>query len=131
MAKSRRVAEKPEVEVKPVRSRGLFLVMACYVLVSAFNIGFAASSSFRLVYLVVLGALGLLATYGLFKLKRFGLWLGVSVSILSITVGIVTLYASVMISGGDLVLLNVILLGYTALNIITLLYLCVKRKIFS
>lgn len=131
LAKNRKAAEKPETEVKPARTRGLFLLIACYILISIFNLGFAASSSFRLVYLVVLAVLGLLVAYGLFRLKRSGLWLAVAVSILSITVGITTLYASVMISSGDLALLNVTLLGYIALNIIALFYLCVKRKIFS
>jgi len=113
--------------------------MACYVLLSVFDLSFTAASGFRLVYLVVLAMLGLLTTYGLFMLKRWGLSLAVAVSILGITVGIATLYASVMFWGGvsaalttsgDLTLLNTILIGYIALNIVALLYLCVKRKIF-
>jgi hypothetical protein len=140
LAKGKKIAQEPEAGVRLVRSRGLFLLMACYALLSVFDLGFAATSGFRLIYLVLLAVLGLLATYGLFILKRWGLWLAVAVSILGITVGIATLYASVMFSGevpaafttsGDLALLNTTLIGYIALNIIALLYLCVKRKIFS
>jgi len=127
----KKAAQEPEAGVRPVRARGLFLLMACYALLSVFDLGFVATSDFRLVYLVLLAVLGLLATYGLFMLKRWGLWLAVAVSILGITVGIATLYASVIFLSGDLTLLNTVLIGYIALNIIALLYLCVKRKIFS
>jgi hypothetical protein len=127
----KKATQEPDAGVRPVRARGLFLLIACYALLSVFDLGFVATSDFRLVYLVLLAVLGLLATYGLFMLKRWGLWLAVAVSILGITVGIATLYASVIFLSGDSTLLNTILTGYTALNIISLLYLCVKRKLFS
>lgn len=103
-----------------------------YIVYGLVDITILAMSGFRMAYIGVLGGLSVATGVGLWSRRRWGLWLSVVVTPLTVCVGIVTLAASVIINGfavnAKILTLQLSLILYTAVAFILSSHLLTKRR---
>jgi uncharacterized membrane protein (DUF2068 family) len=81
----------------------------------------------------LLGVLSLIASYGLNRMKRWGLYLAVLTALTGVSFGCVTIYAAYRMFEPSLteVLLLSAMVTYVALSLLSLLYVTGKRDKFA
>lgn len=112
---------------------GFSLISFFYLIVGIGLLATMIQSSSLPLHVGLLGALSLLASYGLSKMKRWGLFLTVLIALPGISIGCVTAYA--VYSLFELGLMEILILStmilYVAVLAFTTLYLIRKRDEFS
>jgi len=92
-------------------------------------------SGFGIIFLEALGLFSLIAAVGVWLRRRWGLWIGVVSDLLTLTVGLVTLYASALYIGTptdfNALALYLGLAVYSVAALGTLLYLAARRSVFK
>lgn len=103
--------------------------------IGAADLTIASASGFSVVFLEALGLISLAAAVGVWFRRPWGLWIGAASAMLTLTAGLVTLYASALSLGlpTDLnsLTLYVGLFVYTLAALATLLYLPAHRSAFK
>ena len=112
----------------------VFLFSIFYLVAAGDLLVILALSSFKIVTVGFLGILSLLAAYGLFKMKKWAVWLVVTLFFPEITFGLSTLYILIVMgafysSAADL-LLNLAIIFYVLFCFVSLVYVVAKREIF-
>jgi uncharacterized membrane protein (DUF2068 family) len=114
-----------------------FLLAVFYVVVGISEIVVLAFSNSTLMPpdIGALAILNLIAAYGLFKTKRWSVWLVIAIFFPQLTFAAITLYASYTFYAlhpeTSLILLNVALALLIVLSFISLVYVAAKRKTFQ
>lgn len=114
-----------------------FLLAVFYAVVGIFQIVVLVLSSSNLVppHVGALAFLSLIAAYGLFKTKKWSVWLVTALFFLQLTFAAVTLYASNMLYAfypqTSLILLNIALTLLIVFSFISFVYVAAKRKTFQ
>ena len=113
----------------------VFVFSIFYLVAAGALLVILALSSFAIVTVGFLGILSLLAAYGLFKLKKWAVWLVVALFFPEITFSLSTLYSLIAMgtfyaSTADL-LLNLSLIFYALFCFVSLVYVVAKREIFQ
>ena len=92
-------------------------------------------SSFEIVTVGFLGVLSFVLSFGLFRMKKWAVWLGVFLFFPELTFGLSTLYFLVSMqafySSVETLLLNLALIFYVFLCSISLTYVVTKRENFQ
>lgn len=90
-------------------------------------------SSFTLIHVGILGALSLIASYGLNKMKRWSIFLISVLFFPSVTFGATTIYATIKFFNPDLttIIFQSLMIVYLILLTASFFYVVTKRKEFK
>jgi uncharacterized membrane protein (DUF2068 family) len=115
--------------------RWVFVFCVFYALSGLAGAGILALSNFRLVTAGILGALSLLTSYGLFRMKKWSVWLVMALFLPEMAFGITTLYFSSLMQSFfptvEVLLFHLTLIAYLILVFISFFYLMTKKKKFK
>lgn len=118
-----------------LEDRGVFVFCVFYALSGLAGAGILALSNFRLVTAGFLGALSFLTSYGLFRMKKWSVWLVMALFLPEMTFGITTLYFSSLMQTFfptvEVLLFHLALIAYLILVSISFFYLVTKKKKFK
>jgi hypothetical protein len=110
------------------------IISAIYGLFGLIQLIVFGLSGLRMIYMGALGALSIISSVG-FVLRWPILWLTITTTLLTLTMGISTLYSSFGFIGFKLelgsLLFNLGLVAYTMIALFLLFYLIGRRKTFS
>lgn len=127
------LAGKKEKEV--TRPRGIAVTSVLYQIYCILNLAIFGISKLTMYYIGVLGVLCLVAAIGLWLVRRWGFLIALAIAPIIITIGLSTLYASILFFGfifdANVVILYLSLICYTIIAFVLLCYLLSKRRVFS
>jgi len=123
------------VKSKLVKRRDGLLLAVFYAVVGVAQLGVLTLSNFALFTSGVIAILSFIAAYGLFKVKKWSVWLVIGLFFPQFVFGAVTLYASVLRYNAyqetDILLLNIALAIFIVLYFVSFVYVAAKRKSFQ
>ncbi|HVP41374.1 MAG TPA: hypothetical protein VMS95_05420 [Candidatus Krumholzibacteriaceae bacterium] len=118
--------EKLKIESMP-----FFIFTIFYVLAGIWMLGILAVNGFSMVHTAIIALLSLITAYGLYKMKKWSLWLVVALFFIGNTFGLVSLYWSIARDGfagsTEVLLLNLALIGYIIMTWLATIYIGAKR----
>jgi len=118
-----------------VKRRDGLLLAVFYAVVGVANIVVLALSNFALFTSGALAVLSFIAAYGLFTVKKWSVWLVIGLFFPQAVFGVVTLYASILwysfYPEVSLLLLDVSLVLFIVLSLVSFVYMAAKRKTFQ
>ncbi|RLI47408.1 hypothetical protein DRO69_00565 [Candidatus Bathyarchaeota archaeon] len=118
-----------------VERLGVLLVSIFYVIVGGTEAIILALSNFSLIHVAPLAALSLIAAYGLFRMKRWAVFLVAILFFPALVFGAPILYVSVMwetfYPSVDVLLFHLGLIAYLILTLIASIYVMAVRKDFK
>jgi len=121
-------------KLKVQRRDGLLLAVF-YVIVGIAQIVVLALTNLELFTSGILAVLSFIAAYGLLKVKKWSVWLIISLFFPQFAFGVATLYASnlryTIYQGATYMLLNIALVALTVLSFVAFVYVAAKRKSFQ
>jgi uncharacterized membrane protein (DUF2068 family) len=123
---------KPKLKIE---KRGVLLVSIFYVIVGGTEAIILTLSNFRLIHVGPLAALSLIAAYGLFRMKKWAVFLVAILFFLAMVFGVSILYVSVVwetfYSSVDVLLFHLALIAYLILTLIASIYVMAVREDFK
>ena len=126
------------IELKPLfdfEHPGVFLFSILYLVAAVALLIILALSGFEIFTVGFLGILSLLTAYGLFKMKRWAVWLVAALFLPEITFGLSTINALIVTraiyASATNSLLNLAMILYVLFCAISLVYIGGKRSMFS
>lgn len=123
---------KSKLKVK--RRDGLLLTIF-YTIVGVAQIIVLAQTNLRFFPSGALAVLSFITAYGLFTVKKWSVWLVISLFFPQLVFGAVTLYASIVWYSFSpqvsLLLLDVLLVLFIVLSLVSFVYVAAKRKTFQ
>jgi len=123
---------KSKLKVK--RRDGLLLALF-YTIAGVAQIIVLALSNFALFTSGALAVLSFIAAYGLFTTKKWSVWLVIGLLFPHVVFGAVTLYASILLYSfypeASLLLLDVLLVFFIILSLVSFVYVAAKRETFQ
>ncbi len=118
-----------------VEKLGVLAASIFYVVVGGVEAIILALSNFRLIHVGPLAVLNLVTAYGLFRMKKWTVFLVTILFFPAITFGASVLYASVtwktFYPSVDVLLFHLALIGYLILTLISLIYVVAVRNDFK
>jgi uncharacterized membrane protein (DUF2068 family) len=85
-----------------------------------------------LLNLGLIGVLSLITAYGMFRMKKWAVWLAVALFFIGITFGLFTLYDSIVLQTfQSAILFQVALIAYMILTLIVSIYVAANREKFE
>jgi len=118
-----------------VERLGVLATSIFYVIVGVAEAIILALSNFSLVHVGPLAVLSLITAYGLFRMKKWAVFLVTIFFFPAITFGAVTVYASVtrqtFYPSVDVLLFHLALIAYLILTLISLIYVVAVRNDFK
>lgn len=118
-----------------VKRRDGLLLAVFYAIVGVAQIIVLALTNFGLFTSGVLAVLCFIAAYGLFTVKKWAVWLVIGLLFPQVVFGAVTLYASILLYSFypevSFLLLDVLLVFFIVLSLVSFLYVAAKRKTFQ
>jgi len=118
-----------------VKRRDGLLLAIFYAVVGVLQLATVASLDIRMAWIGALAILSLIAAYGLFTVKKWSVWLVISLFFPQVVFGATTLYSSISLYSFpqevSLLLLDASLVVFIVLSLVSFLYVAVKRKTFE
>ncbi len=116
-----------------VGNPAILLFSIFYLVVGLVEILFLAITSFiGPPHLGVLGLLSLITAYGLFRMRRWSVFLVTALFFLGVTFGLTTLYNSIRLQTFEgAMLFHASLITYLVLTLVAFTYVAAKRKSFD
>jgi len=109
------------------------MISIAYVIYGLVNLTVFGLSNLSTIHMAFWGILCLTAGVGLWFGRRWSLWLAISLGPILLSLGVTTLYASIMFVGFNpsqyVLLLHVALIVYVAVALVLLLQLILKRRL--
>ena len=116
------------------RRDGLLLAIF-YSAVGVLQLATLAVLDIRMVWIGALAILSLVAAYGLFMAKKWSVWLVIGLFFPQVVFGATTLYSSISLYSFpqevSLLLLDISLIVFIALSLVSFFYVAAKRKTFQ
>jgi len=120
-----------------IKRRDGFLLAVFYTVVGAFQIVILALSSATLIppHVGALAILSFIAAYGLFRTRKWSVWLVIVLFFPQLVFGLASLYASIalyaLLPEVSVLLLNIALAVFIVLSFTSFVYVAAKRKTFQ
>jgi hypothetical protein len=118
-----------------IKRRDALLLAVFYGIVGILQLAALALWDVRMVWIGALAVLSLLAAYGLFTVKKWAVWLVISLFFPQIVFGTWTLYGLVSLYSFSFdttsLLLEVAMSAFIALSLASFVYVAAKRKSFE
>jgi len=118
-----------------VERLGVLATSIFYVIVGVAEAIILALSNFSLIHVAPLAVLSLITAYGLFRMKKWAVFLVTILFFLAIAFGVPVLYVSVMwetfYPSVDVLLFHLALIAYLILTLISLIYVVAVRNDFK
>jgi len=115
-----------------VENPAVLLFSAFYVIVGIIFLFIFVIYNLRLLHLGIIGALSLMAAYGVFRMEKWAVWLVVALFLLGTTFGAITLIDSIVLQTlQGALLFHVALIAYLIMTVVALIYVAAKRKDFE
>ena len=118
-----------------VENLGVLATSIFYVIVGVAEAIILALSNFSLIHVAPLAVLSLITAYGLFRMKKWAVFLVTILFFLAIAFGVPVLYVSVMwetfYPSVDVLLFHLALIAYLILTLISLIYVVAVRNDFK
>ena len=119
-----------------VKRRDKLLLAVFYAVVGILQLAALALSDVRMVWIGALAILSLLAAYGLFTVKKWSVWLVISLFFPQVVFGAWTLYSLVSLYSFSLVDMTLLMLEvslgvFIVLSLASFVYVAAKRKSFE
>lgn len=117
-----------------IKRKDALLLAIFYVVVGVAHVIILYFTNFGLLTSGVLGVLSFMAAYGLFKARKWVVWLVVMLFFPQLAFGVTSLTATItwysFLPELNVLLLNISLAVFTALSFISFAYVAAKRKTF-
>ena len=116
-----------------VENQVVFLFSVFYIIAGAVEVFYVVAENFAPPpHIGVLGLLSLITAYGLFKMKKWSVFLAVGLFFTGITFGATTLNTSIIVQTfGGALLFHLVLIAYIIMLSIALIYILAKRSDFN
>lgn len=118
-----------------VKRRDGLLLAIFYSAVGVLQLATLVVLDIRMVWIGALAILSLIAAYGLFMVKKWSVWLVIGLFFPQVVFGATTLYSSISLYSFpqevSLLLLDISLIVFIALSLVSFFYLAAKRKTFE
>jgi len=118
-----------------VKRRDGLLLAVFYAVVGVLQLVVLALTDFKLVSTGALAVLSLIAAYGLFRARKWVVWLVTMLFFPQLVFGAASLYASIelyaLFPELNVLLLNIALAVFIGLSLVSFVYVAAKRKTFK
>jgi hypothetical protein len=118
-----------------VKRRDALLIAIFYAIVGVLQLATLALFDVRMVWIGVLAILSLIAAYGVFTVQKWSVWLIIGLFFPQVVFGVTTLYGSITLYSLSqelsLLLLDITLIVFIVLSLVSFIYVATKRKTFE
>jgi len=118
-----------------IKRLNTLLLTIFYAIAGIGNVYMLALSNFNFMPVGAFAVLSFMAAYGLFKAKRWAVWIVIILFFPAATFGVLVLFFSVRVSGFspsvEMLLFHLAFLFYVILSVVSFVYVAVKRKTFQ
>ena len=118
-----------------VKRRDALLIAIFYAIVGVLQLATLALFDVRMVWIGVLAVLSLIAAYGVFTVQKWSVWLIIGLFFPQVVFGVTTLYGSITLYSLSqelsLLLLDITLIVFIVLSLVSFIYVATKRKTFE
>ncbi len=118
-----------------VKRRDGLLLAIFYGVVGVLQLATLALLDIRMVWIGALAILSLITAYGLFMVRKWSVWLVIGLFFPQVVFGATTLYSSISLYSFpqevSLLLLDISLVLFITLSLVSFLYVAAKRKTFE
>jgi len=118
-----------------VKRRDALLIAIFYGIVGVLQLATLALFDVRMVWIGVLAILSLIAAYGVFTVQKWSVWLIIGLFFPQVVFGVTTLYGSITLYSLSqelsLLLLDITLIVFIVLSLVSFIYVATKRKTFE
>lgn len=125
----------PLTSMLKIKRRDGLLLAIFYAVVGVLQLATLAILDVRMAWIGALAILSLIAAYGLLTAQKWSVWLVIGLFFPQVVFGAMTLYSSITLYSlpqeANLLLLDISLIVFIALSLVSFIYVTAKRKTFE